>query len=89
MNEVIVSVSAMKKTPTKPPCDSPFAEAFSRKLGRRISKSPSRLRPKARKRPATRKFSQERLLNWFKAVGPKKAEQITPTSVKTPMIARQ
>ena len=57
MNDVIVSVSAMKITPIRPPRLSPWAEALSRKFGRRISKSPSRLSPNATKRPATARFS--------------------------------
>ena len=49
MNEVIVSVRAMKIDADQAPRLSPWAEAFSRKFGRRISKSPSRLRPNATK----------------------------------------
>ena len=49
MNEVIVRVKAMNITPTSPPFPSPWDEALSRKLGRLISKSPRRLKPKAMK----------------------------------------
>jgi hypothetical protein len=89
VNEVIVSVRAMKTTPTSPPRLSPCAEAFSRELGRRSSKRPSRLRPKAKNSRATARFSQGALASLCKAAAPKRAENSTPISVKMPMIARQ
>ena len=89
MNDVIVSVNAMNMTPISPPLPSPFAEALSKKLGRRISKSPSRLSPNSRKRPATTRLSQGLLARFWSEVAEKKNEKKTPTAVKTPMIARQ
>ena len=82
MNEVIVSVSAMKITPIRPPRLSPWAEALSRKLGRRISKSPSRLRPNATKRAATTRFSHGLLARFWRNEAEKKNEKKTPTAVK-------
>ena len=85
----MVSVRAMKMTPTSPPRLSPWAEALSRKLGRRISKSPSKLRPKARNRAATSRFSHGLLARFWRNEAEKKNENKTPTAVKIPMIARQ
>jgi hypothetical protein len=89
VNEVIVNVSAMKQTPINPPRLSPCAEAFSKKLGRLISNSPSRLSPNARNRAATRRFSHGLLARSWRKVAEKKAEKKTPTAVKIPMMARQ
>ena len=89
MNDVIVSVSAMKKTPIKPPRPSLCDEAFKRKLGRLSSNSPSRLRPKTTKSAATNRFSQGLLASVCSELAEKKNEKSTPTAVKTPMIDRQ
>src|SRR4051794_26546456 len=89
VNDVIVSGRAMNMTPTRPPRLSPCAEALSRKLGRRISNTPSRLRPNARKRTATNVFSHALLARFWSAVAEKKNEQRTPIVVNTPTIARQ
>jgi hypothetical protein len=89
VNDVIVSVSAMKITPMTPPRLSPWAEALSRKLGSRISNTPSRLRPKAKNSSATAAFSQGLFARSWSDVAVKKNEQSTPNAVKIPMIARQ
>ena len=89
MNEVIVRVRAMNITPTRPPRLSPWAEALSRKFGRRISNRPSRLRPKTRNSAATPKLSQGLLASLDSDAAPKKTENSRPSAVKIPMIDRQ
>ena len=89
MNDVIVRVSAMKTTPTRPPLLSPWAEAFNRKLGRRSSNNPSRLSPNATNSPATNRLSQGLLARVCSDDAEKKNEKRTPTAVKIPMIDRQ
>ncbi len=79
----------MNITPTRPPLLSPCDEALSRKFGRRISNSPSRLRPKARKSAATPKLSHGLLASFESDAAPKVIEKSRPTAMKIRMIDRQ
>ena len=79
----------MNITPISPPLLSPCDEALSRKFGRRISNRPSRLRPKARNRPATPKLSHGLLASFESDAAPKMIENSRPTAMKIRMIDRQ
>src|SRR5262249_3673516 len=86
--EVIVSVTAMKKTPINPPRASAFDEALSQEEGRRISNIPSRLSPNAINASPNSKFSQGLLPN-FVVEAPNTTVAIKPISVYMLMIAKQ
>src|SRR5262249_61609640 len=88
-NDVMVSVSAMKTTPIKPPLLSACEEAFSRKLGSLSSNMPRRLKPKITNSAATNRLSHGLLARRWSEDAEKKNEQSTPTAVKIAMIDRQ